>query len=321
MSMGVDVQKETYPPLLDCDLRSKGNSFNMTNKVNGFMCQIVRRLLYGRRYYIDLIHVDNLLLSPERIHYFFFSGLLSSIEEALTKEARKHSATSLVHLKTISFSICKITSAGLLILLAALSTKPGHQVTCLDVSYNLLTESSFFCLTQCLPLTNLTMLSLRGNNCHGETSNTFRELLLEGFISLEEIDLGWTDLTYKQICVLIECIPQMKKMHVLLLDGLTIPIEKTTAITKAVSMSHLFHVSFYGCVNCQSPIFLQRIKDICDANREACTQHEWHNRESYLTSLFKISAERGVTPPSMSALPAGYGPFTTNDPSLREAEF
>ncbi|CAD2214872.1 hypothetical protein, conserved [Angomonas deanei] len=346
--------QQMYEPLF-----VSSGKWNSKVEENQFLVELMKQLIYGRRYYFELIHIDNFPLTAERLHVFFFNGLLEILESSFIKfeekciianrhihgwekdgskvgenvytalgDRRKRGKLeeeSVLYLATLSFSICQINTAALFILLTALSTpKAGNLITNLDISFNLLDGNSFYTLSQLLPLTHVCRLSLRGNNLGCENTTSFREFLVDACSAshtskpaLNELDFSATQLSYKQVCVLIECIPLMKGLHQLLLDGVDIPSSKTSALKDAVSESNIYFLSLKNIPEISTnTIYLQELEEICERNRRRVLGANAAEDEGFFRKFFERGRQKGWRPTGYSALPEGYQPFTNNDPSL-----
>lgn len=224
-------------------------------------------------------------------------------------------------LETLSFSICSISTASLLLILAPLTADRSPYTRNLDLSYNLLTSRCFYTLAVLIPLTQIRRLSLRGNDLSDSNFTPFRDFLLEGCQRIEELDLSYTNLTVAQVCLLIEVLPSMRRLYVLLLDGVEIPIEKTSALTRAIYKSRLCHISLQGSLTCASAAYVRCIENTCEKRKEHLTTGNTSvSTQSFFDALFLKSLKRGLQPPMPHGLVEGYRPFTNNDPSLFDEE-
>lgn len=255
-------------------------------------------------------------------------------------------------LATLSLSICQIGSASVLILLACLATAAAENaaraslgsnassprassplsadepaevkmtpIANLDLSYNALTTSSLYGMTMLLPRTDIRRLTLRGNNLKGSDPVEMRDFLLEGCQFILELDLGHTALSVPQICSVIEALPRMTRLRSLRLDGLSIPPEKTTALMRAVHQSNIWSLSLVACSACSGASYLGFIQAACDRHRAKAVgqmgvDYNVDELVDFFGEFFVRCISNGWAPPSTSALPEGYGPYTNNDPTL-----
>lgn len=303
LGVAVDGGAEVYSPLLTEEERTEAAE-------NQLVADLALRL-QGALYRLETIHIDSLCFTADRVQVFLFSGLMQLKDCCRTED----------ELQTLSFSICQLDSAGLLVLLVGLvgmtESAPPPYVTALDVSYNALTCHSLFCLTTVLPRTSVRRLSLRGNFLWGTNMVAFRDFLLTGAASLEELDLCHTNLSPLQIKVLTQSLPQLRSLHVLLLDGVNVPDDLLAFLSKAVATSHLWCISLTGCTGTQQQSAISLMQRYCDRRRKDAHRFGGADGESFFKRFFEASRAKGWAPPEVSALPLGYGPFRTNDPSWK----
>ncbi|CBZ37786.1 hypothetical protein, conserved [Leishmania donovani] len=299
--------------------------------------------LGGHTFQLNLFHLSGVFLGPDRMHVLVFDGfrrLCAGTATATTTASAIQSEfvdgeDSL--LSTLSLSSCHIASAGLLILLAGIVYLSKHHnchVHSLDLSYNDLTSSSLWCLTQTLPFTNIRRLSLRGNVLTSRDPSALCELLSDGCNrEIEELDLSYTALSAAQTSALIDYLPRLLKLRVLLLEEVAVPSAKWPAFALAVAKTHLLRVQlFAGAPSSVMAGYAKTIEEMCLRNRqramECCgdevlrkgmTAYFGVKNASFFQEFFQVSLLRGglAFGETTTALPGGYGIFTDNDPSLQ----
>ncbi|KAG5491757.1 hypothetical protein JIQ42_01665 [Leishmania sp. Namibia] len=310
---------------------------------NQLFADIARRL-GGKTFQLNLFHISGVFVGPDRMQVLIFDGF----RRLCTAVAAAQAAASAVQpdfpdgedglLSTLSFSCCHIGAAGLLILLVGivfLSVHYNCYVHSLDLSYNDLTASSLWCLTQTMPFTQIRRLSLRGNFLCSNDASTLRELLLEGCgREVEELDLSYTSLSAEQVRALIDCLPHLLSSRVLLLEEVTIPSVLWPAFARVVERMHLWRVEL-GAEPPSSSMagYAKTIREICRRNRQRAVEcgsssevARWGaltffgiKDSSFFKAFFHLSRLRGnlASERAATALPGGYVAFTDNDPSLQ----
>ncbi|RNF19436.1 uncharacterized protein Tco025E_04137 [Trypanosoma conorhini] len=296
--------QEHYPPLIPFGLRS-------TASENQFIADLT---LHMRRKcaVFSLFHLDHLTLTPDRAAVLLFDGILRN-------DAR--------HLQCLSLPFCEIGAATLLLLLCALtqchSLQP--QLRYLNLSYNWIDASCSNMLAMLLGRTSIRRLSLQGNRLGGGDMSSFYDFLLQGCCLLEELDLSYTRLTSADVCSLISCLPKLRNLEVLLLDGVEIPESKAAALSTAIRRSNLTYVSLKGVSACSGEAYLHRIRSVCRhtlAARGVMRGQSVMRCLAETGSFFEAFAQRSCEWLFLndSALPESYRAFVTNEPSLPPIE-
>ncbi|CCW60731.1 unnamed protein product [Phytomonas sp. EM1] len=245
-----------------------------------------------------------------------FRGAPTEADPSMDGESAPASLDGL--LETLSLSNCNIGTAGLLVLLLALTEDGGRGcTTALDLSCNRLTSISLECFTALLEFTKVKRLDLRHNPLHAPRSAEFISFLTEGCQALTELSLCSTGLSRAQIRGLLHVLPEMPNLRVLLLDFLDIPLEMAVEIHSAVRKSRLQYISLTGCDVNKHPTLMHELVACCTRNRQA--EGVGINASPYASffeELFKKMEARGWTPFRRSSLTGDFEPYTNNDPSL-----
>ncbi|CBH10421.1 hypothetical protein, conserved [Trypanosoma brucei gambiense DAL972] len=287
-----------YPPLIPWSERGK-------EAENQLLADVALKIRQSKSP-LYLLHLDHINLTPEQTNVLLLDGVFRNNNSGV---------------ETFSAQFCNIGPASLLVILLILNhaTQLEPQVENLHLAYNWIDASCVNMLTTLLPLTSITRLSLRGNRFGGGDVGLFQEFLMGGCMFLEELDLGYTSLSAPEVYQLIRTIPLLGQLRVLLLDGVPVPEGKAASLLRAIQLSQLIKVSLIAIPACSSDSYLGRVA-------EACRKHwtgrsgkgsGWYSRGS--GSFFEAFDNRASTffrPRDRSALPPGYRPFTTNDPSL-----
>ncbi|KAG5468378.1 hypothetical protein LSCM1_02358 [Leishmania martiniquensis] len=310
---------------------------------NQLFADIAERL-GGKTFQLSLFHISGVFVGPDRMQVLIFEGfrrLCAAVE--VGRAAGSAMQQDFVDggdglLSTLSFSSCHIGSAGLLILLVGIVFLSMHHdchVHSLDLSYNDLTKSSLWCLTQLMSYTKIRRLSLRGNFLCSNDAFTLREFLLEGCDrEVEELDLSYTSLSAEQVRVLIDCLPHLSNLRVLLLEEVAIPSAHWAAFARVVEHMQLWRVELF--TEPPSSImagYARAMQDICRRNRQRSRDGSSSDQvarwgastffgikdSSFFRAFFHLSRLRGglASGRATTALPDGYGAFTNNDPSLQ----
>lgn len=339
--------ENVYTPLLQ---------FDTTETKNQIIADLAERL-GGKTGLVDVFHISGTTLTPDRLHVLFFEGfpnnlrkhgasrsveplretlstpsVLSSLGDPLPSSlAVPVPSRSEGSFKTLSFPCCSITTAGLLILMTGICYLK-RQYQCfthsLDLSYNHLNIDSLTCLMQILPRTRIIRLALRGNEISSNDAVAFREFLLIGCgPHIEELDLSYTALSAVQLSILMDCILLMKRLRILLLNGLHISLGACPALVRAVQRSNLWHVSLNGCMSGVLVSYAKRIQEIVAENRRRDGLDNNDRRStsavqasSFFEMFFSLSQMKSCLAllPTVT-LPPSYGAFKSNDPSLLHA--
>lgn len=309
----------SYPPLLSPEERNEASE-------NQLLADIIERLS-GRLYHLEMLHVDRMDLTPQRMQALAFCGF-ASVERSQAayaatfadgKQAKDEGELreTILELKVLSFSICNIGTASLLVLLSAISgvLEHGPFIDTLDLSYNALTSKSLYTISLKMPQTRITRLSLRGNNLNGKDSTEFRDFMLEGCSLAEELDLSYTHLSTNQVHVLIDSIPDLYGLRVLLIDGIDIPPEKSSVFAKAIADSRIWMLSLNCSTLSNDFAYMEGLRMACEKNANKTANRGERRRSSFFRKFYELAAARGAGAPGGNALPIGYHPFRTNDPS------
>nr|CCC90008.1 unnamed protein product [Trypanosoma congolense IL3000] len=292
--------KDYYPPLIPWGNLGTGSE-------NQLFADVAMKLR-ETKLPAYLLHIDHIILSPERVSVLLFDGVFRG---------------AFCRTETFSATFCSIGAATLLVILIALyyGGRIGQYVQNLHLAYNWIDSSCVNMLTILLPQTNVTRLSLRGNRFGGGDANLFQEFLVSGCMLLEELDIGYTSLDLQELCALIGSLPSMQHLRVLLMDGVNVPRKKAAALLHAIELSKLVRVSLKGIPACSSDSYLDRLEAICRSHRTGRdgAMPDWGKREvfSFLES-FESKTSNWLNHAASGALPPDYRVFTTNDPSLME---
>ncbi|KEG15309.1 hypothetical protein DQ04_00111090 [Trypanosoma grayi] len=292
--------KEHYPPFIPWGMRSMQTE-------NQFIADIALHMRQKAAVF-SLVHLSHVTLTPERANVLLFDGILRN-------EARA--------LECLSVPFCEVGAATLLLLLCGLNQCRAlqPQLRYLNLSWNWIDASCSHMLAMLLGRTSVRRLSLHGNRFGGGDAITFQEFLLQGCAHLEELDLSYTSLTRAEVCALIRCLPQLRNLEVLLLDGVQVPESKAVALSSAIRQSKLTYVSLKGILACSGEAYLQRIRVACHRNLVSRNVQKDKSTMRHLAeslSFFEAFERRACNwvGDDASALPPSYRPFTTNEPSL-----
>ncbi|PBJ68915.1 hypothetical protein BCY84_20609 [Trypanosoma cruzi cruzi] len=295
---------EYHPPLIPFVLRN-------VQTENQFIADLALHMRQ-RSSVLSLLHMDHISITPDRASVLLFEGILRN-------EAR--------NLECLSLSFCEVGAATLLLILCGLnqcrSIQP--QLRYLNLSYNWIDASCLNMMAMLLERTSIRRLSLHGNRFGGSDISCFYEFLLQGCSLLEELDLSYTALTCAEVCALISCLPRMRNLEVLLLDGVEVPENKAAALSTAIRKSNLIHVSLRGIIACNGEAYLNRIRKACQINRSTRDFLKDQSTLRYFSeggSFFEAFTRRKCEMQCLEdrALPVAYRPFVTNDPSLLPAK-